>query len=122
MKILAIGLVLSLVGCGTWYAPNRGVASVPCASKADCDYKWSRAQVAVTKYSGYRIQLANDNVIETFGPTRSGSGLAYRVTKEVDRNGIGAIQIRALCNATVYGCVEDPLVGAEGVAAYLRAG
>jgi hypothetical protein len=106
-KLILIACLSVLSGC-TFYQPTA-TAYVDCDG-SKCDDLWQRAQTWLAKNSIYRIQVMNENIIQTYGPLeyRDGDGVAYTVTKEKQTNGKTRIYIRGQCYGTVYGCVSDP--------------
>lgn len=67
MKPLLIGgLAVLMAGCGTFYKPTAG-GSVECQG-AQCALMWQRVQTWVATNSRYRIQIATDSILQTFGP------------------------------------------------------
>ncbi len=116
----AVLVCIALSACQTY--PPTATTSVSC-SAATCDDMWRYAQAWIAQNSAYRIRLANDVVIETFGPLESGpvSGLAYKLVKTGPAGRAGTISITSACNATVYGCINvDPSIGATQLARELR--
>ena len=89
---------------------------VLCASKAQCDVYWQRAQAWVANNSQYRLHTTSDVVIETDGPVPTQTGLAFRITKVPDNIGGARIYAVSACS-NVFGCSPAPT---EGVAAFKR--
>lgn len=105
LMTLVLGGLLS--GCGTFYKPTAQ-AGVDCEG-ARCDRIWQRAQTWLALRSQYRIQIANDAVIQTYGPHEHiHDAVAYTVTKLPQANGKTLISIHGQCYPTIYGCVYDP--------------
>jgi len=99
----AIWLALAVAGCAV--APPddprvnaEAVEPLVCTSRAQCDIYWQRAQVWVANNSEYRIRVATDVLIETFGPFGSKVDLAYRITRLPDNSGGARIYIVAACD------------------------
>ena len=116
----AVLVCIALSACQTY--PSRATSSVSC-SAARCDDMWRDAQAWIAQNSAYRIRLANDVVIETFGPLKSGPvrGLAYKLVKTGGAGRSGTISITSACYATIYGCYVDPTIGATQLARELSA-
>lgn len=55
--------------------------SVTCSGKLDCDTKWAKALQWVLGTPGFKIQLANDMLIQTYGPSYSIHATAFTITK-----------------------------------------
>ncbi len=82
-------------------APNQ--QTIGCKDKADCDSKWSKAQVWLVNNSGWKIQIANDVVLQTYGPGDS-TRAAFTLTKSTNADGSGSINASAACG-NIFGCV-----------------
>jgi hypothetical protein len=89
---------------------------VLCASKAQCDVYWQRAQAWVANNSQYRLQTTTDAVIETDGPVSTRTALAFRITKVPDNVGGARIYAVSACG-NLLGCSPTPT---EAVAAFKR--
>lgn len=119
---LLVLVAVSAAGCNTvWHNPAGGAAAVSCLDRPHCDRVWAAAQAEVMSLSNYRIRLATDAVIETFGPLKYGSGVAFALVRTFSADGSGRIAIRALCDATIYGCISDPAPLAAEMARRLQA-
>jgi len=88
---------------------NRTIPT--CNAPERCQRLWDAAQVWVSSNSAYRIQVASDAVIETYGPMGYGTALAMRVIKSP----VGSTGYRFLffgsCN-NVFGCNPSVLMPA----------
>jgi len=89
---------------------------VLCASKAQCDIYWQRAQAWVANNSQYRLHTMTDAVIETDLPLSTQTGLAFRITKVPDNIGGARIYAVSACS-NVWGCSPTPT---DAVAAFKR--
>jgi hypothetical protein len=106
MKFAALAAAALVAGC-TAYQPTA-TAWVRCDGK-QCDELWGRAQTWLATNGRYRIQIANDHVIQTYGPHEGVvDAVAYTVTKEKQADGTSKIFIRGHCFQTAYGCMYDP--------------
>ena len=115
--VTALALASLVTACTTY--PRSAHHNVPCAAN-ECDARWTAAQAWVARNSAYRIRMATDAVIETHGPIGNAPGLAYQITRRMPPGQPGLIEITAFCNATVYGCFEDPMPGALALGNALR--
>lgn len=114
-----LGLGVAVVaGCET-FPPSAG-ESVLCTESTqphvlnNCDEVWNRAQAWVAIHSGYRIRMATNVVIETYGPLQMGRGLAYKIVRTSIDDDDSLITITTYCDATIYGCLnDDPSIGAK---------
>lgn len=108
MKRIFLPVALLLLGgCATY--KSQATAWVPCTG-AECNELWARAQTWLATNSKYRIQLVNDNIIQTYGPIEGEiSGVAYTVTKQAQGDGTSKIIITGFCSQIAYGgCMYDP--------------
>src|SRR5262245_23808575 len=92
-----------------------------CIDKAQCELFWERAQVWVSGNSYYRVQLANDSVIETQGPLAGRMELAYRVIKIPDGKGGARIMITAECG-NAFRCTPTVTDAMVAFKRYTRSG
>ena len=74
-----------------------------CNSSEQCKVMWQKAQLWVAKNSGWKIQLSNDVIIQTFGPGDS-TNVAYTITKEPLSQDTYKIVMEASCG-NMFGCV-----------------
>jgi len=114
-----------LAACATTpqatYQHHAASGPLPCASQAACDLAWGNLQVWISQHSRWRIRMANDVLIETFGPSTIGYGggdLAFSATRMRNADGSGSITISTACAwiSASNSCNEDP-AGAISVAA-----
>lgn len=106
-SIALITIATTLGGCGGFYQPNA-TAILDC-QEPQCGQLWSQAQAWLATNSAFRIQLVNDTVIQTYGPSESDpTSVGYTLTKQLKGDGTGRIVIRSICSTTIYGCVVDP--------------
>jgi len=102
-----------LSGCGQMPAPGDPAANpasvepLLCASKAQCDVYWQRAQAWVANNSAYRLQTVTDTVVETYGPLAARTGLAFRITKVPDDKEGARIYVLPACS-NAFGCSPTP--------------
>ena len=117
-RLTAALALTGLTGCVTWYPARVTPVDIPCTNAAHCDRLWQATQLAIVERSRFRIQVANDVVIETFGPRSI--DFAYRATRQRNPDGSGSVRVMALCDATVYGCVNDPQLATSHIGATLK--
>ncbi len=65
-------------------------------------------QAWVATNSRWRIQTANDTLIQTFGPGNSSTDLAYTLVRVPRGDGTAEISVRAGC-ANIFGCFPDAI-------------
>lgn len=116
-------LVPLLAGCAALpddpSSNPEAAAPLVCMNKAQCDLYWQRAQAWVANSSTYyRISLATDTLIETYGPTPGRMDLAYRVTRIPQGDG-AQILIVANCG-NVFGCAPTRTDAIAGFKRYVR--
>jgi len=106
--IIISAIALFLQSCAT--SPERLAQmdefnrTIPtCSTEQDCLVKWQAAQVWVTRNSGYRVQIANDVLIQTYGPSGESMALAMSVVKEPTGGSGYRIIVSTSC-ANIFGC------------------
>ena len=125
---LLLGLSFILAGCATQQGASlsptdRAELDVPlyCEGESECNSMWERAMFFVSSNAGYKMQIANDILIETYNPTQYNTKLAMRVTKEPLGNGNYHIVTTAWCN-NVFGCTPDAYVMILKAKRYMKQG
>ncbi len=110
--VISVAALIS--GCATQQLLTEeefaALQPIHCPGKDQCDVIWQRAQLWIAKNSKYRIELANDVVIQTYGPFEADTDLAFRAYREQLPDGTANISFKALCGNWI-GC-ERPPVGA----------
>lgn len=112
--VLSVSLALLLTGCATQNAGKNMSADdqlelnapLYCEGEKQCKDAWERAMYYVTTNSGYKIQTANDMLIQTYNPTPTDTKLAWQITKKPLGNSKYQIMTSAWCN-NVFGCYPD---------------
>jgi hypothetical protein len=117
--ILVLPISILMAGCATtpqMSAEERAhkLQPVACKDKAQCDLYWQRSQIWLAKNSRYRIQLANDTLIQTYGPSNSSVDLAYTIVRDNAADGSAQLRMRAGCDNWM-GCLVLP---ADAINAY----
>ena len=115
----SVAFALALAGCVTWHPATVAPQAVECRDRPHCDRVWSALQVWLVNNCRMRIQTATDAVIQTFRPGDSNT-LGYTATRTLRADGGGSIAVRAVCEATVYGCIANPETATTNLAASLR--
>ncbi|SRR6266571_3051642 len=88
-------------------AKADALRAIECGNKATCDLYWQRAQLWIARNSSWRIQTANDVLIQTFGPGNHETTLAYSVVRENHADGSATIFPKTSCD-NMFGCEEVP--------------
>lgn len=92
-----------------------------CNNEEECKIFWDRATYFVTSNAGFKIQIHNDSIIETYNPTNYSVRLAFRITREP----LGDDQYRIITNAwcaNLFGCQPDRLETMAKAKLYIRTG
>jgi uncharacterized protein YaiE (UPF0345 family) len=123
---LSFGITLALFGCATQPTASPetlAVAKQPliCEGKEQCDLYWQRAQFYVNSHSRFKIQLANDSVIQTYSPTGGVTDLGYNISKEPLQGGNARLWVKAWCD-NMFGCFPDTWSEIAKVKRYVRTG
>ncbi|ARP89830.1 hypothetical protein CAL14_05605 [Bordetella genomosp. 9] len=100
-KLPYVGVLILLAGCASKPIDSatlaRAQAPIVCGDKQQCDKYWQAAQSWVATHSGFKIQLASDSVIQTYGPRMYDYTLAYTVVKEPGQYGTYTLKVSAVC-------------------------
>lgn len=123
-RLLQLAIAISLSGCALpqhQLTPDDllQLAPVRCETADQCGKMWQRAQLWVAKNAGFKIQIANDVVIETFNPSKDSTWLAFTVYKEPVGGGAYLINSRAACDNFI-GCFPPPDKGRAALHRYIR--
>ena len=122
-KTVLLLAAMFITGCATQLtAPQQEMlskAKIPltCTDKQQCDFYWQRAQVWVIQNSRYKIQTANDVLIQTYGSTDYYPG--YTVTKDALMDGSARIKIDIYC-LDMFGCKPRPWEAAIAFKDFIR--
>jgi len=110
--IILISIFTVLVGCASSnknLSPGMEAAfhkPLVCAGDSQCKLYWDRANFYVNSNSRYKIQTANDNLIQTFSPTGGSTNLGYNISREPLGSGKYRIWIKTWCD-NMFGCYPD---------------
>lgn len=107
---LMIVAALFLSGCASAPTPEQDAAmrrdsarEVTCAGQDECAVKWGRAVAWILDNSAYRIQMQNEDMIQTAGPMPDRVELALVVNKVPLGNGRYRFELRGGCD-NMFGC------------------
>lgn len=124
---LLIALTVVSSGCAT-NQPNLSaelqqelVAPLYCSSESECKLMWERATFFVTKYAGFKLQIHNDTVIQTYNPTHASVKLAFNITREPKGDGKYQIWTKVWCD-NIFGCQPDHNEATAKAKRYMRTG
>lgn len=99
-SVLMAGLLLA--ACATTVT---AVPSVTCNGDKDCKYKWGRALAWVTDHSDYRIDQANDQLIQTTGPDKNSPKRAITIVRVPVQDGSERFKFQTACD-NMFGCTK----------------
>ena len=125
-KALLATLCVLAVGCTTRGQVNPDVmqiATTPltCSNATECSLWWQRAQTWVANNSTYKIEAANDSLIQTAGPLGGKRALAYQITKTPNNDGTATIGFAAHCDSSL-GCKPNPWEAGADFKEFVRSG
>jgi len=120
-----VGATLLLSGCATQKIPDHIQADLNkpifCNNEIECKEMWERATYFVTANSGFKLQIHNDIVIQTYSPPQNSPALAFKITKEPKGDGKYQIWTSAACN-NIFGCQPNQYVAISQAKRYIRHG
>ncbi|MEX3897503.1 hypothetical protein [Paraburkholderia sp. BR10954] len=122
--LLAALCLLATTGCSTQGQVNPDVMQIAtkpltCSNKAECDLWWQRAQSWVASHSKYKIETANDSLIQTAGPDGGKRALAFQITRASEPDGTVTIGFSAHCDSSL-GCKPNPWEAGADFKQYVR--
>jgi hypothetical protein len=109
LPLLLLGWLATSCASGQVIQAKRAefLSTIPtCEGAADCKAKWEAAQLWVVHNAGWKIQIANDVLIETFNPAQNSPAIAARVTKEPLGGGKYKLVATIWCS-NMFGCVPN---------------
>ena len=92
-----------------------------CETEEECKVMWERATYFVNANAGFKIQIHNDTIIETYNPSEHSVKLAFSITKEPMGNERYRIWTKAWC-ANMFGCQPHPEEAIAKAKLYMRTG
>lgn len=129
MTVVSVLLASSLGGCATSPAGSKLPADLQtelntplyCNDDAECKTMWERATYFVNTNAGFKLQIHNDTIIETYNPTDASPRLAFSITREPLGNGRYQITTKAWC-ANIFGCQPNQYEAIAKAKRYMRTG
>lgn len=131
--LIVAASVAALTGCAAYKMPTATPASatemleaapVRCEGEASCAKAWRKAQVWIDDFSGWKIRMANDVIIETYGPNTNTLGWAFSARRTSNGDGSESIRLTPMC---AWGgmrlCMPfggNPTIAQASFAAYIR--
>jgi len=83
-----------------------------CNDSKTCERQWIAARNWVINTCAMKIQTITDGYIETYNSVGANTGLACRVTKDIEPDGVYAFVITTSCG-NIFGCVPDSWQAAQ---------
>jgi hypothetical protein len=81
---------------------------VTCESKTACDVAWRKATAWVVENSGWKVQVATDSLVQTFGPGTQSATLAFTLVRKPLADGWEELALTASCNEDGFPCYPIP--------------
>ncbi|MGE3666954.1 MAG: hypothetical protein AB7G51_10085 [Steroidobacteraceae bacterium] len=82
---------------------------------------WERATYFVSTNAGFKLQIHNDTIIETYSPTDYSTELAFSISREPLGGGRYQIWTKAWC-ANMFGCTPNQVEAMARAKRYIRTG
>jgi hypothetical protein len=103
--------VLVLAGCATQKPLSPELVEevekpLICSGSEQCSLFWQRSLFYVNHHSAFKIQTANESLIQTFSPTGGSPSIAFNISKEPLSGGAIRIWAKIYCD-NMFGCVPD---------------
>ena len=117
-------LLVLTTGCASTVSPyiSKQLAKpLACKGEAQCKVMWDRAVYFVNTNAAFKIQTVNDNMIETYNPSRYSPKLAFRIIKQPLGDGAYRIRVKAWCD-NLFGCSPNELNATVKAKNYIRSG
>jgi hypothetical protein len=92
-----------------------------CESSESCKTMWERATFFVNSNAGFKLQVHNDTIIQTYNPSEFSPKLAFSISKEPLGNGKYQIWTKAWC-ANMFGCQPNEYEAVARAKRYMRTG
>ena len=115
MRVFACAAALFVVG-GCNSSPQNPVDAaivnaavnqpIACKAGPECDAKWSCASAWIAQNSAFKIQTANELIIQTMGPLPYDATPAFTVTKVANASGDYEISLTGGCD-NIFGCIPS---------------
>ncbi len=129
LKVVAVLfaiLSLTLAGCAGKQPLSPALqreadTALFCEGEEQCKEMWERATFWVKSHSGFKLQILNDSVIETYNSTGGSVRLAFSVTREPLGGGRYQIWTNARCD-NIFGCETPPIEAIARAKYYMRTG
>lgn len=94
---------------------------IVCVGTEQCALWWRRAQLWISRNSGYKLQVISDTVLETYGARPGSTSWAFGATREPLGDGREQIELSPSCGSTPQ-CTQNALTLRADFSRYVRAG
>ncbi|HFV9303977.1 TPA: hypothetical protein ACIAJC_001628 [Citrobacter freundii] len=124
MKKVAIHLfvLFAIVGCAAKEDPATvAAANAPliCEGKNQCELYWQKSQAWLATNSAWKIQTANDTIINTYNPAPNAATLGYQLVKNPLGNDRYEIIVQTSCG-NVFGCIPSAVQQTASLKTYVK--
>lgn len=92
-----------------------------CQGENECKTMWERATFFVNANAGFKLQVHNDTIIQTYNPSDNSPRLAFSISKEPLGDGKYQIWTKAWC-ANMFGCHPSQYEAVARAKRYMRTG
>ncbi|RBW66333.1 hypothetical protein DS893_04750 [Vibrionales bacterium C3R12] len=127
-KIITTTIAIFLVSCANQQAPKTLSSELQkeyetplLCTQNTCDKMWERGTFFISQNTGFKIQVHNNMIVETWNSTGSSTGLAFKMTKEPLPDGAYRIWTTSQCGHSLY-CDKDPIATVAKAKWYMRHG
>lgn len=124
MKKTTISLLalVALSGCAAKENPATvAAANAPlvCEGKTQCELYWQKSQAWVATNSAWKIQTANDTIINTYNPAPNAATLGYQLVKTPLGNERYEIIVQTSCG-NMFGCIPSAIQQTAALKGYVK--
>ena len=127
-SLLIATITILLGGCAGLSKPQMSAdlqkefdTPLYCEGEEQCGLIWERATYFVSTNAGFKIQIHNDTLIETYNPSENSPRLAFSISREPLGNGRYRIWTKAWC-ANIFGCNPNHYEAIARAKRYMRTG
>lgn len=114
--------LIVLSGCAAKEDPATiAAANAPliCEGKNQCELYWQKSQAWLATNSAWKIQTANDTIINTFNPAPNAATLGYQLVKTPLGNERYEIIVQTSCG-NVFGCIPSAVQQTASLKTYVK--
>ena len=89
-----------------WLEKNQQYLA--CNTKSECDSQWDRAEVWIATNAPYKIRLATNNVIETFGGHEKNNKAIYiQLSRSLTKDDVYSFNLEINCTDHYQDCLPN---------------